>query len=124
MTHLDSLDQTTRIHGEAGDQGWHELARPQIHGYDCLDARFITQSRFVSIGDEKVARVFDAPKRFVDTLTGLRISKFEEIEVSDTICETQPVLTRIQNRPETATLPPLGLSNKAAQSGHSVFCIH
>lgn len=93
LTHFDSLDQTTRVHGEVGDQGWHELARPQIHGYDCLDARFITKLRFVSIGDEKVARVFDAPKRFVDTLTGLHVSKFEDIEVSGTFCESQPALT-------------------------------
>jgi len=84
---FDSLDQTTRIHGETGDQGWHELARPQIHGYDCLGVCFITPSRFVSIGDEKVARVFDAPKRFVDTLTGLHVSKFEDVEVSDNFCE-------------------------------------
>ena len=95
MTPFDSLDQTTRIHGKAGDRGWHELARPQIHGYDCLDARFITQSRFVYIGDEKVARVFDAPKRFVATLTGLHVSKFEDIEVSGNFGEPQPALTRI-----------------------------
>jgi len=49
----------------------------------------------VSVADEKVARVFDAPKRFVDTLTGLRVSKFEEVEVSDASCEAQRDLTRI-----------------------------
>jgi elongator complex protein 2 len=124
LTHVHSLDQTTRIHGETGAQGWHELARPQIHGYDCLDARFVTQLRFVSIGDEKVARVFDAPKRFVDTLTRLHVSKFEDIGVGDYFCESQPYLTRTQDRPEAATVPPLGLSNKATQLGDSVSHIH
>jgi hypothetical protein len=37
---------------------WHELARPQVHGYDLLRGAFV--------GDEKVARVFDAPRGFVD----------------------------------------------------------
>jgi hypothetical protein len=45
---------------------WHELARPQVHGYDVLRGAFVGPLRFVSIGDEKVARVFDAPRGFVD----------------------------------------------------------
>lgn len=48
--------------------------------------------RFVSVADEKVARVFDAPKGFVRTLKGLSVkrpsgdSNTEEVdEVSDTL---------------------------------------
>lgn len=44
---------------------WHEICRPQVHGYDLVDAVFLSTTRFVSIADEKVARVFDAPKSFV-----------------------------------------------------------
>lgn len=74
-----SLDQTTRIHGawkrtDGSSQTietWHEISRPQIHGYDLISATFLTPLRFVSVADEKVARVFDAPKGFVKTLHGL-----------------------------------------------------
>ena len=66
-----SPDQTTRIHGNThgsssdSSQLWHEICRPQIHGYDLIDAVFLSPTRFVSIADEKVARVFDAPRSFV-----------------------------------------------------------
>ncbi|KAF8761799.1 WD40 repeat-like protein [Rhizoctonia solani] len=37
-----SQDQTTRIHGPVGaSRTWHELARPQVHGYDLTDAAFV-----------------------------------------------------------------------------------
>lgn len=36
-----------------------------MHGYDLHDAVFLSSTRFVSIADEKVARVFDAPRSFV-----------------------------------------------------------
>lgn len=47
------------------------MARPQVHGYDIVGAEFISPLRFVSIADEKVARVFDAPKSFVATVNSL-----------------------------------------------------
>lgn len=73
------LDQTTRIHGPhrrqvsltSGREAWHELARPQVHGYDIVSAEFLSPLQFVSISDEKVARVFDAPKNFVVIVNGL-----------------------------------------------------
>ena len=72
------LDQTSRIHGPHRRQtsaphreAWHELARPQVHGYDVVGAEFISPLRFVSIADEKVARVFDAPKSFVAMVNSL-----------------------------------------------------
>ncbi|KAH8830798.1 WD40-repeat-containing domain protein [Flagelloscypha sp. PMI_526] len=96
-------DQTTRIHGSVPGPGksrsvWHEISRPQVHGYDMIGAEFLDDLRFVSIGDEKVARVFEAPRGFVDTVEALQIFSFTQEE---------------HNRPEAANVPPLGLSNKA-----------
>ncbi|KDQ10026.1 hypothetical protein BOTBODRAFT_504183 [Botryobasidium botryosum FD-172 SS1] len=104
-----SLDQTTRIHGLAGvgakdgkdEQVWHELARPQIHGYDLVGVVWVDPLRFVSIADEKVARVFDAPGGFIRTLKGLGVGADAVGSVDE------------HARPVAASLPPLGLSNKA-----------
>ncbi|KAI0699397.1 WD40 repeat-like protein [Cytidiella melzeri] len=95
------VDQTTRIHGEVHSLGtttWHELSRPQVHGYDVLDAAFLDALKFVSIADEKVARVFEAPREFIDTVHNLHVADLQ-IDASE--------------RPRAATVPPLGLSNKA-----------
>ncbi|KAJ7667958.1 WD40-repeat-containing domain protein, partial [Mycena polygramma] len=89
------LDQTTRIHGPIrGAEGseWHELSRPQVHGYDLLGVTFLGPLKFVSIADEKVARVFEAPRGFVDLVERLAVAHV---------------------RPIAASVPPLGLSNKA-----------
>ena len=75
-----SLDQTTRIHSPipsenpGQDPVWHEISRPQVHGYDLVGVSFLSATRFVSIADEKVARVFDAPREFVETVDRLRIA--------------------------------------------------
>lgn len=96
-------DQTTRLHA-AWDRGskhsWHEMARPQIHGYDlnCIDT--IDQINFISGADEKLLRVFDEPRATADllnSLCGVPI-KFE------------------QDLPDAANIPVLGLSNKAVES--------
>lgn len=54
-----------------GDDTWHEIARPQVHGHD-INCLTIIQGkgnhRFVSGADEKVARVFEAPLSFLKTL--------------------------------------------------------
>ena len=92
-----SLDQTTRIHGASirEDTGsprietWHEIARPQIHGYDLISAVFIGPLRFVSIADEKVARVFDAPKGFVQTLTGMKTIQLDADLVSAILLQSR-----------------------------------
>ncbi|KAK2761381.1 hypothetical protein FQN54_001903 [Arachnomyces sp. PD_36] len=94
-----SSDQTTRLHAKwkhGGLQSWHELSRPQIHGYDlnCIDS--LGSHRFVSGADEKLLRVFDEPRAIADMLErfcGLTSSK-EEL-------------------PDSANMPVLGLSNKA-----------
>ena len=94
-------DQTTRLFGKWKlSKMWHEIARPQIHGYDmqCLGA--IESSKFVSGADEKVLRVFNASKNF--------ITNFEQL-TGDTICHSNELIS------EGATVPALGLSNKAVQ---------
>jgi elongator complex protein 2 len=71
--------QTTRLFtcwerdGEAAriSPSWHEIARPQVHGHD-LNCVAVIQGpgnhRYVSGADEKVARVFEAPGAFLDSL--------------------------------------------------------
>ena len=98
-----SSDQTTRLHAKwkHGDQvSWHEMARPQIHGYDlnCIDS--LGASQFVSGADEKLLRVFDEPKavaNLLNKLCGFRGSHIEDM-------------------PDAAHMPVLGLSNKAIEA--------
>ena len=92
-------DQTTRLHAEWRRQSgssWHELSRPQIHGYDinCLDS--MSQSQFISGADEKLLRVFDEPRATAELLYSL--------------CGTRAAAG--QNMPDAADIPVLGLSNK------------
>jgi hypothetical protein len=81
------VDQTTRIHGgiptsePSAIASWHELSRPQIHGYDLLNVVFIDRLKFASIADEKVIRVFEAPRSFVEVLEHLKVSNFSDEEV-------------------------------------------
>ncbi|KZT12941.1 WD40 repeat-like protein [Laetiporus sulphureus 93-53] len=101
-----SLDQTTRIHGgipTTGPDGtsttvWHEIGRPQVHGYDLVGVSSLDPLQFVSIADEKVARVFEAPREFIEVVNNLGVAKLDTSE---------------EERPRAATVPPLGLSNKA-----------
>lgn len=106
---VTSLDQTTRLIapwksnrplGNEGIVSWHEFARPQIHGYDmiCLDS--LSATKFVSGGDEKVLRVFEMTQSINSLL-----HKFCGVEVA---ANEKSAL------PEAASLPVLGLSNKAA----------
>lgn len=97
-----SLDQTTRLFApwlqNRPFKTWHELARPQIHGYDMICADNIGPTTFVSAGDEKVLRVFEvtnAISKVLEDLSGIKIEHRETL-------------------PESAALPVLGLSNKAA----------
>lgn len=87
-------DQTTRIHAAVpeskGDDekftsSWHEVGRPQVHGYDLLGVVSLDPLRFVSIADEKVARVFGAPRSFVRTLRGLGVVDLEVDEVKPAV---------------------------------------
>nr|XP_002128650.1 elongator complex protein 2 [Ciona intestinalis] len=99
-------DQTTRVLSqwvrECGFKSWHEIARPQIHGYDITCLSMMHSLKFVSGADEKVLRVFEAPKNYLENLKSL--TGFELIKTD-------------MNHPEGATVPALGLSNKAVLAG-------
>ncbi|KAI9497334.1 WD40-repeat-containing domain protein [Zychaea mexicana] len=105
-----SLDQSTRLFApwcrEVDGQKvttWHEMGRPQIHGYDLKCLSFIHDWQYVSGADEKVLRVFDAPKSCVASLAELTGEKNMAVET--------------ESRPVGANLPALGLSNKAVFEG-------
>jgi hypothetical protein len=64
---------TGRVSGRvSGRSSWHEIARPQVHGHDIHCATWTGRSEdvstYVSGSEEKVARVFQAPEAFVQTL--------------------------------------------------------
>lgn len=98
-----SSDQTTRLHSKwkrEGHTSWHEMARPQIHGYDlnCIDS--LGAAQFVSGADEKLLRVFNEPKAVANLLR--KICGFGGAEIED--------------MPDAANMPVLGLSNKAIEA--------
>ena len=100
-----SADQTTRIFSEwirDGNTTWHEMARPQVHGYDLQTLCLINSTQFASGADgEKVIRLFNAPRIFVDSLSNLSRRQLETDGLSDI--------------PLVAALPALSLSNKAVE---------
>ncbi|KAL7903479.1 WD40 repeat-like protein [Trichoderma sp. TUCIM 5745] len=94
-----SSDQTTRLHMKWKSHGtWHEMSRPQIHGYDlnCIDS--LGSSQFVSGADEKLMRVFSEPKAVATMLN--RLGGIDGAK-------------NIADMPDAANMPVLGLSNKA-----------
>jgi elongator complex protein 2 len=96
-------DQTSRLHAEfrsGQKRSWHEFARPQIHGYDLNCITAVSSQRFVSGADEKLLRVFDEPKN----VSGM-LQRLCGIEVDD-----------LTDQPDAASMPVLGLSNKAADA--------
>ena len=98
-----SSDQTTRLHSICstdGGESWHELARPQIHGYDIKCIAMVGRHSFVSGADEKVLRVFRATKCFANTLI-----KLSNIDIS--------VEMNSEETAHSASVPTLGLSNCA-----------
>ncbi|XP_025220658.1 elongator complex protein 2 isoform X5 [Theropithecus gelada] len=85
---------------------WHEIARPQIHGYDLKCLAMINRFQFVSGADEKVLRVFSAPRNFVENFCAITGKSLNHV-----LCNQDSDL------PEGATVPALGLSNKAVFQG-------
>lgn len=98
-----SSDQTTRLFAEwkqPHGTSWHEISRPQIHGYDLNCVAALSSGQFVSGADEKLLRVFNEPKAVAEWLASVSgRSSLRE----DTL-------------PDTATIPVLGLSNKAIET--------
>lgn len=100
-----SSDQTARLHAPWCKKDkqivWYEMARPQVHGYDMTCITVIGRHKFASGADEKVLRAFQAPKNFLENFSRL--------------CGGNPIETDPENKtlPEGASVPALGLSNKA-----------
>ncbi|CAD6899736.1 unnamed protein product [Tilletia controversa] len=104
-------DRTTRLHARfrdsqasasASSYTWHELARPQTHGYDLNSVAWIDQWSFASAADEKVVRVFTAPAGFVQSIKAA--GGLDGAENESSLPDTAPI---------GASVPPLGLSNRA-----------
>uniref|UniRef100_A0AAX7T7V2 Elongator complex protein 2 n=1 Tax=Astatotilapia calliptera TaxID=8154 RepID=A0AAX7T7V2_ASTCA len=105
-------DQTTRLFTpwrtqESKKVTWHEISRPQIHGYDMQCLAMIGRFQFVSGADEKVLRVFQAPRNFVENFANISGTSKETLLTS---CDSADL-------PEGASTPALGLSNKAVFQG-------
>ncbi|XP_056154531.1 elongator complex protein 2 [Lampris incognitus] len=109
------LDQTTRLFtpwrkSGSSQTSWHEISRPQIHGYDMQCLAMVGRFQFVSGADEKVLRVFSAPRNFVGNFASISGTPLETLLLSSTIADL----------PEGASTPALGLSNKAVFQGDLV----
>ncbi|XP_040044705.2 elongator complex protein 2 isoform X1 [Gasterosteus aculeatus] len=105
-------DQTTRLFTPWRNQDtrqatWHEISRPQIHGYDMQCLATVGRFQFVSGADEKVLRVFQAPRNFVENFANISGTSREKLFASSDSA----------NLPEGASTPALGLSNKAVFQG-------
>ncbi|XP_028255399.1 elongator complex protein 2 isoform X2 [Parambassis ranga] len=102
------LDQTSRLFTpwrkhNSRQATWHEISRPQIHGYDMQCLAMVGRFQFVSGADEKVLRVFQAPRNFVENFAN----------ISGTSKEMLLTSSDAASLPEGASTPALGLSNKA-----------
>ncbi|KAH8405971.1 hypothetical protein KR215_001002 [Drosophila sulfurigaster] len=101
-----SADQTTRLHAPwiQGEQTptWHELARPQVHGYDMQTLALLSRYRFASGAEEKIVRTFQAPANFIENFR--HICRLENDAAGDALLDSLP---------KGASVPSLGLSNKA-----------
>jgi elongator complex protein 2 len=113
-----SSDQTTRLHAEwmsadvdGSEAVWHEIARPQIHGYDMQCIALIDRFSFVSGADEKILRVFHAPRNFLENF-----HRISGTDVSDALQKMEGLQLA-----EGASVPALGLSNKAVYAGVTVM---
>ncbi|XP_071776254.2 elongator complex protein 2 [Centroberyx gerrardi] len=105
-------DQTTRLFTPWKKRGsiqatWHEISRPQIHGYDMQCLAMVGRFQFVSGADEKVLRVFQAPRNFVENFANISGTPLEKLLASSDTADL----------PEGASTPALGLSNKAVFQG-------
>lgn len=58
---------------------WHEISRPQIHGYDMQCLAMVGRFQFVSGADEKVLRVFQAPRNFVENYANISGTSKEKL---------------------------------------------
>ncbi|KAE8742733.1 hypothetical protein FOCC_FOCC011764 [Frankliniella occidentalis] len=100
-----SYDQTSRLHApwiqDKGKVSWHELARPQVHGYDIQCLAILSRYQYASGAEEKIVRLFKAPGNFIENFQ--RICGVHEKNINELLAAM----------PTGASVPSLGLSNKA-----------
>lgn len=65
---------------------WHEMSRPQVHGYAMNCIAVLPNFSFVSGAEEKVARAFKAPKNTLENLSFLSNVQVEESFLEGTCC--------------------------------------
>jgi elongator complex protein 2 len=109
-------DQTTRCFARArpetaalAQRRWCELSRPQVHGHDMVCVTSVSATCFVSGAEEKVLRVFEATQHTVETVN--RLAGVELISSAAVLSGPS-----FETRPLGASVPALGLSNKAVFS--------
>uniref|UniRef100_A0A8C5F925 Elongator complex protein 2 n=1 Tax=Gadus morhua TaxID=8049 RepID=A0A8C5F925_GADMO len=112
-------DQTARLltpwkQKDGTQTSWHEISRPQIHGYDMQCLATVGRFQFVSGADEKVLRVFRAPRNFVENFANISGASLDKLLASSDAADL----------PEGASTPALGLSNKAVFQGDLAPKIH
>lgn len=105
-----SADQTARVFARIATGEYKEVARPQVHGHDLRCVACVQREgrplAYISGAEEKVLRVFVETKAFRGTLKNLcgAVVEHDELEVG--------VLG--------ASVPALGLSNKAVFEGEGM----
>lgn len=96
-----SHDETTRLHATWNRPkltSWHEIARPQIHGYLINCVVSLNDDQFATGADEKVLRVFKTTQSFLHS--------FRNINGGEIDCASAEYVFG-------AEVPALGLSNRA-----------
>ncbi|KAL6440407.1 hypothetical protein ACFW04_003145 [Cataglyphis niger] len=105
-----STDQTTKVHAPWKDdlkELWHEIARPQIHGYDMTCLVMLAPYMYASGAEEKVVRIFAATSAFKKRLR--QLANVEDFK---------------STAAHGATVPSLGLTNKATFDEKNSQCVN
>lgn len=110
-----SADQTTRVHApwmENGKIRWNEMGRVQIHGYDLTSIAVISKYKIATGAEEKVVRILSTTEDF--------IKKYCLSETNDEFLRSKKYYflflyyyLLFLGLPKGASIPSLGLSNKA-----------
>lgn len=124
-------------------QTWHEIARPQIHGYDMQTICSLTRFKFASGAEEKIVRTFQAPVNFIENFKRLcyigdgdnngdasldEIIKCMSSLLFQFFCTLLSIYWIVYSvlflfvsaTPKGASVPSLGLSNKAVFDDESI----
>lgn len=71
-------------------QTWHEIARPQIHGYDMQTICALARFKFASGAEEKIVRTFQAPVNFIENFKRLCCIDDDDDATLDQLIECMP----------------------------------